>query len=231
MKLRGEPFFIAYFEKFKFGTEVLDSARKYFPDKTEAEIKKNFKELIQIAFLENNFDKVIYYNNVQGNSLNLLVKKSISNDDAWTSYRIGESYSEQGNIQNARIYYGRAYELAPLHPEFANKYATSLAQNNQISEARKILELTLLNYPKYAAAFSNLGYLILIQDKDTEKALTYYNKALALDPDYRQAILNKAGLFIYTGKTDAAKKLLNSFIKRYPDNKKATELLNQLNTI
>ncbi|MBL0340489.1 MAG: tetratricopeptide repeat protein [Bacteroidetes bacterium] len=223
--------FIAYFEKFNFGKEVLDSAKKYFPDNTVSDIKKNFIYLVHIAFLEDNFNQVIKYVRTYENPMLLLNHASIDNSHAWTSYRIGDSFFQTGDLAQAMLYYKNAYELAPLHPDFANKYATSLAQNKRISEGKSLLEKTVLEYPKYPAAISNLGYLILLQDGDTSKAMQFYNRALELDPDYDQAILNKAGLYMYTGKKEKAKTLLIKYLERRPGHPKVTELLNKIESI
>jgi len=223
--------FIAYYEKFNFGKEVLDSAKKYFSDKSTADIRQNFSDLIHIAFLENNYENVIYYVEKHGTALQILSRKSFGNGDAWTSYRIGESYNKSGNFIQAESFYKRAYELADAHPEFANKYATVLSQNNKVKDAMIILQKTIQAYPKYPAALSNYGYLVLVSEGDTAKAMNYYNNALALDPDYEQAILNKVGLLMFTGKTESAKLLLKKFLKRNPDHPIAKELITKLNSI
>ncbi len=223
--------FIAYFEKFNYGKEVLDSARKYFPDNNVSAIRKNLVPLIHIAFLEKKPELVIKYVQTFGNALEMLNKKTFDNSDAWTCYRIGESYSEVGNKLESLRFYQRTYNLAPLYPEFANKYATALATSNQVPQAIAILNESVKNYPKNAATVSNLGYLTLVQQGDTAKAMVLYNKALVLDPDYDQAILNKAGLLIFTRKIPQAKIVLMNFLKRKPGHPKATELLQQLEAI
>ena len=58
----------------------------------------------------------------------------------------------------------------------------------------------------------NLGFIYL-QGRNTLKAEEYYNKALALDPDYEQALLNKAGLLMYEMKNDEALKLVKRILK------------------
>ena len=220
--------FIAYYEKFNFGKEVLDSARKYFSDKNDDAIRKNFKNLVHIAFLEKNYGKVVAYTRTVTSPIALLSKKSYENSDAWTSYRIGESYLEMGDAMNALPFFAKAYNLASIHPEFANKYASTLSLNNKQSEARQILEKTVSEYPKFPPALSNLGYLLLIMDRDTVKSRELYDLALAMDPDYEQAIINKAGLLMITrGKSDAQKFLLN-YMKRKPGSIKVKAVLDQI---
>ncbi len=55
-----------------------------------------------------------------------------------------------------------------------------------------------------------------------------YNRALALDPDYAQAIINKAGLFMLQGKEKEAQLLLKRYLKQKPDDNTVTEMLRQI---
>lgn len=221
--------FIAYFEKFNFGNEMLDSARYYFSDKSKADIESNFKELVHISFLEKNYKKIIEYTRIAVNPLKSLNVKSFDNKDAWTSYRIGEAYMETSDAVNSLIYFENAYKLAPLHPEFANKYASALSVNNRNTEARRILELTVKAYPKYPPALSNLGYIILLMDRDTASAGRLYDQALALDPDYEQAVINKAGLLLMTSGAGSARQFLFIYMKQNPKSVKVKSVLDKIN--
>jgi hypothetical protein len=220
--------FIAYYEKFHYGKEVLDSARKYFPDNSPENIRKNFSSLVHIAFLENNYDQVIQYASATGNNPELLNRKSFDNSDAWTSYRIGESSLLKGDSKMAERFFFNAYKLAPLHPEFCNKYAYVLAMNGKHAEAKKILEASLEAYPKFPPVLSNLGYLVLLTEGDTLQSGKLYDQALALDPDYEQAIINKAGLYIATSRKTEARRILTDYLKRKPGSIKVKEILDQL---
>ncbi|MEY4927932.1 MAG: hypothetical protein RI894_2368, partial [Bacteroidota bacterium] len=82
--------------------------------------------------------------------------------------------------------------------------------------------------PKQAAALSNMGYLLLVTKGDTKQAMFYYNRALALDPDYEQAIVNKAGLLINTDNKALAMSILQKFVSRKPNAQKAKGLLQSL---
>ncbi len=60
----------------------------------------------------------------------------------------------------------------------------------------------------------------------------YYNTALALDPDYEQAILNKVGLFMFTGKNRRCQIIAEEIFKTQPEiTQSAKELSIQLNSI
>jgi len=223
--------FIAYYEKFNFGKETLDSAAKYFPSDTREKLVENFEDLVHIAFLKRDYAGIKNLVAQAGNPLTFLNKKSYDNRNAWTAYRVGEALNVEGEFKSALKYYEKAYMLAPLHIDFANKYATFLLQNQDTENARRIFEKIIMEYPKNPQAWSNLGFLHLLKDKNISKAGEYYKKALALDPDYEQALLNQAGLYLFMKKPVDAEKILRRVLKRNPDNTKARELVNQLSVL
>ncbi len=65
-------------------------------------------------------------------------------------------------------WYKRAAALAPYNLEFRNKYASGLAANNDLKTATKEFEYILQQNPKMVSAYSNLGYIKLIQGSPTE---------------------------------------------------------------
>lgn len=224
---RGRAF-IAYHEKFGFGQEVLDSARRYLPHRSDQDIRLYFEDLIHLSWIEKKYDEVISYVNRAGDVMKRLNKQSYDNRDAWTAYRIGEAYYQTGNLAECEVYYTIAYRLAPDHNEFANKYATILAANGKNTNAIEVLRKSVKAYPKFPSTLSNLGYLILIETGDTVSARKFYDRALALDPDYKQAVLNKAGLLMITGKKRESVQLLKQHLKFNPDHKAANDLLTRI---
>jgi len=227
---RGKAF-IAYYERFGFSKEALDSARRYIPGKTKADIIQNFRHLIHLEFVSKNYSAVVKYANAVAGVSDSLRKKSFDNLDAWTAYRIGASYLETGNPVLGEKFYAISYKLAPDYPEFANKYASLLLTSGKIEQARKILENSVKEYPKFPATLSNLGYLLLMQDGDTAAARQYYDRALSLDPDYGQGVVNKAGLLMATGKKKEAVALLKRFQKRNSGFQAANDLLARIESL
>jgi tetratricopeptide repeat protein/cytochrome c554/c'-like protein len=223
--------FIAYYEKFNFDQSVLDSALKYFPGITKDDVHKNFSSLVQIYFLKREYSKIIYYANQVGDALSFLNKKSYANTDAWTCYRTAEAYESLDQPENALRFYRRAAELAPYELDFQNKYGTILMQTGNPAQAEKVFEFIISEYPKYPAAFSNLGYIYLSIKGDTIKAKELYDEAIALNPDYWQAWYNKAGLYAYQKKFPEAKKILNYILKRNPADEKAKQILNSIHSL
>jgi tetratricopeptide (TPR) repeat protein len=223
--------FIAYHEKFGFDIDILDSAKKYFPYRKPSDLEKNYHEVIHILFLEKDFQGILEIVSRLGAADKKLQKKSFDNKDAWTAYRIGQAFAEKGNLEQSNRYYGVAYGLAPFVLDFVNKYAASLSSVGDHKQAKGILEKLVYEYPKSAPALSNLGYLCLLLENDTLRARKLYDQAIGIDPDYEQAIVNKAGLWMVQGKKKEAVALLNTFVRRKPNAQQARQLLQRINSI
>lgn len=221
--------FLNYYEKFEPGSGfLLDSALHYFPDASAEDIRQNFKYLVRLAYLKGDYIRVMHYVERVNDVFGILSRKSYSNDDAWTSYRIGEAYVNDNNKDRAINFFQNAVDLAPYIPEFRNKLARAQFEMGRHEDARKNLEFIVKENPKYASAYVNLGFLILSVDHDFRRADSYYDVALTLDPDNEQAIYNKAGTLMYLNKTDQAIKMLMHLLKMNPGNEQASALLKSL---
>jgi len=220
--------YLSYFEKFSSEKSMLDSAKNYLPDKTTGDIAANFSILIRWAYLKDDFQHVVYYAEHAGDVFAALNTKSYTNEDAWTSYRIGEAYFASEQVDRAINFFQHAADLEPFNLEFRNKLASSQQQIGRPEDARKNFRFILDENPKFTSAWINMGYLILSVDHDINKADSCYNKALQLDPDNEQALFNKAGTLLYQGRTAEAGGILNRILKLDPANEKARILLQSL---
>jgi tetratricopeptide (TPR) repeat protein len=221
--------YISYYEKFGFENSVLDSALRYLPFNSTIEKSTNFQSLIQLYFLKKDYGKVVSLATSMPGILNSLTHKSYTNTDAWTCYRIAASYQAIDQLPEALLFYKRAAELAPYHLDILNKYAIVLSLAGKIKEAKYYYEIILKEYPKHVSALTNLGFIYLSEFKNTAVAENYYTKALALNPDYEPALMNKAGLLLYLEKATEAKKILEHVLKINPQNEQARKIINQLN--
>jgi len=219
--------YLNQYEKFENQSYYLDSAFYYLKDKTEAELKSNFELLIQLYFIKNDFNKLIFYVNKLSDSFilnQLLIKETYSNDHAWTCYRIGEALYNLGNIQRAATYYKQAVNLAPFVLDFKHKYGLVLASQGLLAEAEKTFEDIRKEHPKHVSALTNLGYIQLSKGK-IKVAEELYFKALSIDPDYEQLLLNVAGLYAYKKEYKRAEFYLNKLLKRNPNHSQAKQAL------
>ncbi len=209
---------------------LLDSAKHYFPDNTPDEIKRNFSALVDIYFFKQDFQKILQYVGVvTPNYLkdSLLKHKDYSNNDAWTSYRIGEAYFQTNDFTNAYYFYKRATDLAPFIMEFQNKLGVTLGVLHRNNEAEKVYDYILSQNPDFVSALTNKGFLEL-QKGNAVRAKEYYDRALSYDPDDHKVLMNIAGWYIFEKQYFKAKDYLELVLKKYPDDAQAADLLNKI---
>jgi hypothetical protein len=220
--------YLSYYEKFVANKVFLDSAKRYINDKTQQDIIANFNELIRWTFLKGDYNALVSYVSRHGNALTSLNKKSFSNDDAWTSYRIGQAFEELGDKASADVYFNKATELAPYFPDFRLKLADLQFETGQYEKAGSNYRFIISENPRFSSAYVNYGFLELSVNKDDKKAEQMYDKALQIEPDHEQALLNKAGLMVFRKQNDQAKTYIHRVLRINPDNIQAQRLLQLL---
>jgi tetratricopeptide (TPR) repeat protein len=224
--------YLQQFEKFDHDPQLLDSAKKYLPDQSAAELRSNFSDLIHLHFLRGDhmsLKKTVERTGRKTVLDSLLTHKTFDNADAWTAYRIGETYFHLGDVPTAEMFYKKSTDLAPFHPEFRSKYALVLATQQKNFEARTQYQQVVDQYPKYVPALNNLGYLWLME-RDDKKAELYYRQALAADPDDEQALMNMAGLYFYREQPAQAKPFISRVLEINPKNTQAQRLSDAVDT-
>ena len=89
-----------------------------------------------------------------------------------------------------------------------------------MKEAQQVFQSIVQDQPKYAPALSNLGYIYFLNG-EFDYAGSLYAKAIALDPDYEQALMNQLALMMVLRNIEEAKKLAARVLKINPKNEKA----------
>ncbi|MEY3574765.1 MAG: hypothetical protein RLZZ617_1363, partial [Bacteroidota bacterium] len=146
---------------------------------------------------------------------------------AWTAYRIAELLSMRNDHAIAATYLAQAVRLLPLSSDFQLKMALNDYRLARRQSAIQRLEGLINQDPTYVPAYANLGYLYLMQNQAAKAALCY-EKALRLDPDDPQTLLNAAGLQLHLKNSLEADRILVRFLKRYPGDTRALALRNQI---
>ena len=145
----------------------------------------------------------------------------------WLCYRIGRAYYNNSNFNLAEGWYKKAVELASANLDFINALGALYVQVDENEKAINTLENSLTQNPKQPEPLTNLGF-VYAKQQQFDKAIFYYNKAISLDPDFEQALLNKAGVLNITGQKVASKQLLQRLLKLNPNNVMVKQLLQQM---
>ncbi|MCB0706932.1 MAG: tetratricopeptide repeat protein [Saprospiraceae bacterium] len=200
--------YLALYEKYVPAEIMLDSAR-YYINRADREQQATFPALVQYYYLREAYDSIT------------LLKLPSTPLDAWTDYRIGEAFYQQGDAPQALKFFNQACDLQALNLEFLEKRGLAEALVNKPEEAKETFQLVLSENPNRPIAHCNLGYLLVVSG-DLEGAARHYQKAIALDPDYEQALLNMAALRLQQNRKPEALKLLDRVLKKNPANQQAS---------
>ena len=220
--------FLSYYEKFSPDPSFLDSAKTLIPDSKKDQVVKHFKVLVHWAFLKAEYTLVVRYNTLAWADKGFSGKVDASNSDAWTSYRIGQSYEKLNDLLRAEKNYFHAVDLASFQPDFRNKLASVQHDLKKINLAEENYKYIIRENPEYVSAYINYGFLLLSEKGEVHKAEEMYFKALALDPLNEQAGLNMAGLLMYQKRYSEAKARIKDLLKLYPNNSQANSLYERL---
>ncbi|HOZ88450.1 MAG TPA: tetratricopeptide repeat protein, partial [Bacteroidia bacterium] len=159
----------------------------------------------------------------------LFIKQSYDNQHAWACYQVGESYFVTGKQVEAIRWYKKSVTLAPYNLDFRNKLGSALAASQNLNGAAEQFIFIIGENPRYLQAYTNLGYIRLVQGAPQE-TIKLYTIALKLDPDNEALLLNLAGYYAFMNDRSSAKKYLNQIIKKNPANQKAMAALKQINS-
>jgi predicted CXXCH cytochrome family protein len=149
------------------------------------------------------------------------------NRDAWLQYRVGEAFLRLSDLNTAQLHLQQAASLAPFILDFKVKLASCFNRLNNQAKARKLYEEILNERPLHKEALNNLGYLNML-GQDFIAAKDAFDLVLKHHPDYEQAWLNQAQLYILEENQMGVVKALQEVLRINPSNKKAQQILNQL---
>ena len=204
--------FLKYHESFQSDPYLLDSVKIQLDQIVDVEEK--LEELVHYYYLKSNYGEI----------RKLLNANAATNfDDAWSFYRVGEAYSQNGDMGAAEKFFDSALELKPLNFDFQNKKAAVLIAKNRLEEADAILSVIIENDPWHFAALSNRGFMFMKmgEAKESKRML---DRALAVNPDYVQGLMNKAAWLFGMSQMDELKRTVERVLQLEPENKKALEM-------
>jgi tetratricopeptide (TPR) repeat protein len=211
--------FMEFYERYSQSPALIDSAFKYLDrQKAEEAGSKQNRDYIRGYYLLGKFANVITY-------AAPLMPASVS--DAWTCYRIAESYSQLDKAQAALPWYERAIMIWPYSLDFQNKYGLCQLALNNLDAAEKTFAFILKENPKYSLAAGNLGFVYMQRNQPTQ-AYEYLMRAVSLDPDREQTLINLAVLLHNNNDQVRCRQVLQRLLKRHPENAQAKAMLADL---
>jgi tetratricopeptide (TPR) repeat protein len=211
--------FLEFYERYTQAAPLIDSALYHLGKQEKAEqTKEHSKDLVRAWFWKGEFGKITELaDNWNPDSL----------DDAWTAYRIGESYYKQLHPELSIKWYKRAVALKRYALDFENKYGTCLLSLTDWEGARQVFRFILDQNPDYVPALTNMGYL-LMRDGNKDSCYFYCNRARSLDPDYEQNLVNLAVWYHKYDQINDAAATLEHLLAKHPGNEQAKAMLQDL---
>ncbi len=197
--------YMTYYETITNAPGFLDSAAVYLRSADQAGENVE-KELIRMHFLRGEAASVLR-----------IAPKIVGQLDAWTAYRIGESYLSEQMLEQAISYLNQALQSAPEHLRFMIRLGVAYSESGRISEALSTFDEVLRRNPKQAEAYNNRGYAHIL-DQDLLSAEEDFKAAIALDPDLELALANLASLYFNTNRLPESRIYIQRLLQIDPVN-------------
>lgn len=222
--------YLREYETYHANPAYLDSAARLLrpaPKKTDT---ARFVAFVQYFFLRNEHKNTIRLVEKNGGAEAVIAKlnrPSFDNLHAWTAYRIGQSFENEGSRKEALRFLDHAVRLAPFHMDFLNRYGSLLAHTGNFDQAAEVFRRVIAENPRNDMAHVNLGWCLQQQGR-LFAAHESYTTALQLNPDNMQALLNLAGYHLSTGMPGMAKPLLLRALRIDPKRQDVRKLLDEI---
>ena len=105
-----------------------------------------------------------------------------------------------------------------------------LAERGRFDEAREIFEALLPEMGESARLLTNLGVIYWVRE-ESQRGMQCFVKAMKLDRDLRDPVMNFAGGMVELGHLSQALAVTRDFSRRHPDDEPVRELLKELEKI
>jgi hypothetical protein len=211
--------YMEFYERYTPSRGLLDSALAYLDKQKETEArKKQNRDYIRVYFLLKDYPRIVGY---------AVGLTPATVNDAWTTYRIGEAYYQQGQADSALPWYRRATEIWKYSLDFQNKYGTCLLATGKAAEALEVFKFILAENPNHISANTNIGYIYMQQGSST-MAYDHLQRARQLDPDHEQNLINLAVWYHASQQPDKARTTLQHLVRKHPANEQARAMLQDL---
>ncbi len=127
--------------------------------------------------------------------------------------RLGKAYLRVNELQNAIDAMEMANNLNPTDLDNLRNLGTAYLQFNRQADAEKAFKAIVVQDDRYAAAYNGLG-LVAIQRGDGDTARPNFEKAIELDPEQVEPLLNLGLLYKSTGHREQALRYFTLFLEK-----------------
>lgn len=158
-----------------------------------------------------------------------IFKRAVELDDGseLNHYNLGLAHARTGKTNEAMAEYRTALEIYPDFAEAHNSLGLQLAALGDLAAAEKHYRQAIEVQPDFPMALNNLG-TIMARRREYDYALTWFEKAVALDTNYVDARFNLAGALLATGQTNEAMGRLQDIVNQFPDHRPSQLVLMRL---
>jgi protein O-mannosyl-transferase len=119
----------------------------------------------------------------------------------------------------------RANQLNPTDPDNCLNLGMTYLELGRLGDAEKAFNLILAQNEHYAAAYDGLG-LLAVTRKNLGDARRQFEKALEVNPDDPEGLLNLGILYQQTGHNQQALHYLQLFLKKAPQDQYRDQIAN-----
>ena len=155
--------------------------------------------------------------------------KARSQDDSFIDpvLQIASIYAAQRNPL-ARDFYNQAIMMEPDNYSIYYDLAMYLQDNGNPEKALEIYDTLDVKIPGTYQISFNKGYVNLVYLNEYDKAIEYFDKALAINPKSVDALLNKGVAYEQKGDYRTAKSIYLQILKENPNYKLAIDALRRI---
>ena len=202
--------YLEYYKEYDHRSIYLDSAIFYI-EKGLAE-KKNtlaYQTLGEIYLELGNYKKAL---------TNLLIVTNMDTNSYSAYYLLGKIYRKSNQPNLAIESFKKAVKLKPEFVTYLEILGTTLFENKQYKDAEDILLKSINIDGQNPYSFFILGNIYAMEYNNPREAISYYKKALYLNPDIEDGYLNIGNTYAMMNNWEEA---INSYEKQLSNNPKS----------
>ncbi len=148
-------------------------------------------------------------------------------DDQFKLIDRGYEYVESGDYQQAYRLFCMGASLDNNDAEILNGLGIALCELGKFNESKQVLKRAARIHADDAITCANLAG-VYWETEDYDRAIYYYQKSLDIDDEIEETYYNLINCYIETGALYIAFMLCCDFLKKFPDEEDAAELMDEI---